>query len=943
MKKSHLSIFPDPPEPWSDTYIPPGKDGVPGGIQKIYRIWEDLRARNADGYVPSSNGGGILANVIDHGMLAVNAGTTCSPFTATVIALAFDPEYPRQDLPVKGGDPYVPLFNGDRHDELPFHDFYQLHNGDNDPIGSIVKYKLGKEVDMTEMRRGDVLGVNWLDPNRHGHAVFCWDVHLDENQKVDAFQYLGANQVPWWAGVTIGYCAYKPWIKGNPKMDRKAGDPGIENARPPDPVFKDEPLVVQRGQWLVLPGVPVGSVKPETFLVPPDKGMIAYPKEGTYTVNNVRVGRLNYHDPLPEPYCMKKDGAPAATPAPAPKGHVSVQPIVISSAAVKKDAQAPKKVAAKPAKQDPKTPAAWQLFVEQALQVFHRTQWIKSDPGEPDAINDEKSKAAIREYQTLFKLDVDGIVGKHTFGSVSEQIAACAAEMSAQILLGNLWRGKKISNDPGPANGLNHDQTRAALEEFQNANGLTVTGVPDVATLKKLREVVDGHVATPAKAGLAPEMKHLYWVGNVVAPGGTAALVLHSDDLQIGQECPIVLRDDASGKQITSDVKISVKAKKVEVPVPIPADFAVGASIRATVTAEIGDGGTLETTTKAPLIVQKPSTAPVLERADWRPYIGKDSLPDEIVEIVKRNRAKYPAKTLPASHGGNKNDAHAYEGPDKYDYKPPVSHQKWATGYFEKKRDAASGADKYALIAYLNMLIHEGYPASLQTYDGLIVTWGVGLGGAGNGVHIFENLSKDAAMKQRLDDLGMNFFDFDYHVVDVPAKKVVSSSAGKKGEDWRHIVPLKSCRQQTDLLSALIGLSEDPATREAVAEAMFAIYASTTANWAGKDKVATRALYFTITHLRAWVPAAAKSLHIDDAFAKYAGGTPSPETDAKIAQPILREFIRGMKKIYLDQRKQPKTWDNMRAVAKDHVWRDLRNEGKSEGLVLGEFEYEEGY
>ncbi|HTO89854.1 MAG TPA: peptidoglycan-binding domain-containing protein [Candidatus Sulfotelmatobacter sp.] len=937
-KPRHLSIFPDPPLPWTKTDIPPGKDGVPGGIQKIYRIWEDLRARNGDGYVPSANGGGILANVIDHGGLAVNQGTTCSPFTATVIALAFDPEYPRQDMPVKGGDPYVPMFNNGK-DKLPFHDFYQQHNGDNQPIESIVKYMLGVEKDPTEMRRGDLLGVDWLDVNKSGHAIFCWDVHLDANGKVDAFQYLGANSVPWWAGVTIGHCAYKPWIKGNPKMDRKAGDPGIENARAPDPVFKDEPLVVQRGQWLVLPGVKEGSIDPKTFLVEPDKGKIAYPKDGTFTVRKVRVGRLNYTDPVPEPYCMKKGGA-AAMAAPV-AAHAPARPVVIAGADLKKNPEKPKAAPAQPAKQNPDTPAAWQLIVESALQTFFRTEWIKSDPGDPDMINDPKSKAAIKEYQTLLKLKVDGIVGKQTLGSVLKQLPYCVTQLSAQLMLADLYRGKKISTDPGPANGVHHAQTRSAVEEFQKANGLPVTGVPDADTYEKLKAVRDGHAATSEKPGLAPEMKHLYWFGNSVAPGGTAVLCLHSEDLQIGQECPIVLKDDASGKQVTSTAKFNVNAKKIEVPVPIPADFGAGASVRATVTAAIGDGGTLETTTKAPLQVQKPSTAPVLERADWRPYVGKDSLPDEIVEIVKRNRAKYPTKTLPPAQGGPNN---SYEGPDKYDYKPPASHQKWATAYFQKKQSDVTGHEKSGLTAYLNMLVHEGYPASLQTYDGLIVTWGVGLGGTGNGVHTFENLNKDPAMKQRLDDIGINFFDVDYHVVDVAKKKVVTSSVGKsKGEDWRHIVPLKSCREQPDLLCALIGISEDPATREAVAEAMYTVYKTSTALWPNQDKVFTEALYFMVTHLRAWVPAAGNPIDVGKIFATYASGTPSVETDKKIAQPILRQFIRGLKKIYLDTRKQPGNWQEMRGRAKSHVWRDLRKEGKKEGFDPGDFEYEEGY
>src|SRR5678815_4856674 len=143
-----------PPKPWAETK-------VYGGLERIYRIWEDMRARNTDGYVPSANGGGILANIEPHGGLRVVPGTTCSPFTGTVIGLAFDPTYPRNDLPPgPNSDPYKPMFNGGK-DRLPWVDFYLQHNNRNQPIEAIVDYGLGKVVDKTQMRRGDCLGVKW--------------------------------------------------------------------------------------------------------------------------------------------------------------------------------------------------------------------------------------------------------------------------------------------------------------------------------------------------------------------------------------------------------------------------------------------------------------------------------------------------------------------------------------------------------------------------------------------------------------------------------------------------------------------------------------------------------------------------------------------------------------------------------------------------------------
>src|SRR5207253_236066 len=152
------------------------------------------------------------------------------------------------------------------------------------------------------------------------------------------------------------------------------------------------------------------------------------------------------------------------------------------------------------------------------------------------------------------------------------------------------------------------------------------------------------------------------------------------------------------------------------------------------------------------------------------------------------------------------------------------------------------------LVAYFQMLQHEGRPASFQTYDSQIVTWGVGLGAMGNGKEVYKHLNKDDKMKKLLDDIGINFFDGDYHVVDLAKKKVVTSAVSKKGkaDDSRHRAPLDSWRQQPDLMSAIIGISEDPATREAVAESQYAVYLDGAAAWPGQDKVFTMALYFMI-------------------------------------------------------------------------------------------------
>ena len=82
------------------------------------------------------------------------------------------------------------------------------HNNNNQPIESIVDYGLGEEIKPKDMRRGDLLGIAWANGN--GHAVWCWDVHLNDKGDVDAFQYLGANASKWNEGVTVGHCCFAP-------------------------------------------------------------------------------------------------------------------------------------------------------------------------------------------------------------------------------------------------------------------------------------------------------------------------------------------------------------------------------------------------------------------------------------------------------------------------------------------------------------------------------------------------------------------------------------------------------------------------------------------------------------------------------------------------------------------------------------------------------------
>jgi hypothetical protein len=470
------------------------------------------------------------------------------------------------------------------------------------------------------------------------------------------------------------------------------------------------------------------------------------------------------------------------------------------------------------------------------------------------------------------------------------------------------------------------------VKEFQKSSGLAETGVPDTDTLEKLNQVIAGHAATDSKHGLAPALHKLYWVGNEVKPGQSALLRLHSEDLKAGAELRVFLKDSMTGKEVEAEAKLVAKEAESEVSVPMPALFAQGSIVYARATCSLDGAKTLEMTTESPLHVRS-QVAAVTEMADWHPYIGKDAVPDDVLQTIRQNRARWPAKNLTSVKG-------KYAGEHHYNYNPPEDHVRWAKAYFQRKVDgAADRVVKLVNRAFVKLLDLEGRPASLQTYDSQIVTWGVGLGAKGDGVHAFTQLNKSPSMKKLLDDLGVNYEKYDYQVVDLGTKKVVSSAKGERGDDDRHIVALRAWRRQTDLLSAIIGISEDSATREAVAESQYAVYLQNSTQWPGKDKVFTLALFVMIVHMHHWLPGIAKyHLHVDKEFAKLGAGAPSLGTDKALALQVARNFVRAAKQAW--EHSKPDTYADVHDRTKSKLWAEMRSEGREEGFDPGELTYD---
>ncbi len=289
-----------------------------GGLDRMVRIWEALRDSNTGGY-----GDSVLRQISGWGKPSPRHITSCSPFTATCIGMMFDP-----GGAVDAATVYAPVVNvAGGQLALPF-DFYMLHNGfyfqvDPDVPGSAEKvaarkkqfhdhgwplcddsvlstafFHLGYRIDIRDVRRGDLIGIDWADGG--GHTGYAWNVHTNAAGAVDCLQFVAAN----------GY-GHAPNFHG----------PGVSVSAPHDaaafidhhadgtytkkfPLFVDNDLYVTDAYWYCLPGVTLDDVDRSTFgsLTPPTGNFVHGRSTGKSPIAQLRALRFWGFAPPEQPH-----------------------------------------------------------------------------------------------------------------------------------------------------------------------------------------------------------------------------------------------------------------------------------------------------------------------------------------------------------------------------------------------------------------------------------------------------------------------------------------------------------------------------------------------------------------------------------------------------------------------------------------------------------------
>jgi hypothetical protein len=419
----------------------------PTSLERLIASWEALRALDVEGY-RTSHAQPMSTWLVDiewsdaRSVRSPGRGTTCSPFAAQSVAMAYSAQTAPPLRPIlANGEPLSFLFSRAANGTLSaahkrLMDRYGMTLADNEWPRPIIFFNMGYAVEPTQLRRGDAVHIDWMSGG--GHAVFCWDVHLNEHGEVDAFQYVSSNGRIRVGGEPIG-AGLGVSVGGTPSgrsgfIAQVDSDPvRYEVLR--NPLFTDDERYVAEGSWVTWnPRLRIADLK----------GCRVRPRGRLSYARVVKAARF-HGVTAPEPFAM----GPAAQSA--------VQ---------------------EPAATEPGHDA--DRLLQRQLLLLHKAGWIPADPGEPDGRIGPRTIRAIRAFQTEFQLQADGAAGPRTRARLDQVYqAACLSPAGKEYLatgrvseraadLASVSFGAGTNGSEGP---------RCAALYFRHASALSGTEV----------------------------------------------------------------------------------------------------------------------------------------------------------------------------------------------------------------------------------------------------------------------------------------------------------------------------------------------------------------------------------------------------------------------------------------------------------------------------------
>lgn len=569
-----------------------------GGVERMIKIFNDLREENTGAY-----GSGVCGGISGWGIKGRSI-TSCSPFTATVIGILFDPNG-------TVGGACNPTYNNGA-DDLP-KTFYAMHNGNfhgklpkgvkgvNSSAESLLYYNLAYEIQPKDLRRGDMVGIDWSGGG--GHAVFVWDVHLDDKQFTDAFCFVSSNgkiqmiydpadpagpkkhlsrdidpktkknkarkvleKNCYGVGISIGGVGTqgKDYFNNIANIKKVPAHKRKDVITPKKTIFVDRPEHIKDAGWHAIPGKSKGSIDLTTWKEcdPKHPPTIAYSRlarircvrfwgfpppenrdgESEREIKDFLLAKEKAKYPMPPSYATGTGAAAKPT--------LEAEKPATAKGDVEKVKNAAPKLAEQPKK--PEKFTAQQLWVEDALGAFFDHDWLETDPGDRKNPNDAESKKAIKEFQEKWKLS--------------------------------------------PADGVARPEHRKVME-------------------KAFEDLLKGDEPPHKKPPPAQKTKleRVVWLRNRVESGEPLYFALHGIVTQINR-LNITFTCRKSKKTATIPCDVDLDANNIlEQPIGIPKTFENGSELLASFSGTAKDGVTVKFDSKVPVYVGRPVLAILLE------------------------------------------------------------------------------------------------------------------------------------------------------------------------------------------------------------------------------------------------------------------------------------------------------------------------------------------
>jgi hypothetical protein len=387
----------------------------PTSLPRLLAAWEELRRLNVEGYRTSSAQppSTWLAQIQwAHGRTtgrSVGRGTTCSPFVTQATALAYSSSPHEPYTPELAGGAALPLLfshaaNGALRPQNPAHkklmEQYGMTLADSEWPRPIIFFNMGFSVEPEQMRRGDAVHIDWCSGG--GHAVFCWDVHLNPRGEVDAFSYVSSNG-SMKGGGSGGGISVGGTSRGAGHLITQEGELYAVHK---SPLFVDDPVYVTEGAWVSWDDSVAG-----TFL----KDLRCQPKTRVKKIKRVAVARFFGVAPTQVPLFAMGEDVPGGPRRPTADNRA------VSSASPNVQ------------KQDPQSDGL--LTLQRRLKLLQLIGWLHSDVGQLDGKPGRKTTSALMEFQRTYGLRPDGKPGPLTHARLEAIFrSACDAPLSKRFL-----------------------------------------------------------------------------------------------------------------------------------------------------------------------------------------------------------------------------------------------------------------------------------------------------------------------------------------------------------------------------------------------------------------------------------------------------------------------------------------------------------------------------